>query len=534
MTPVTVHIDETTGPPGRPPAPPAPSGGSEPPAPPEFRLPAWRLTLTVGVVVLGGLLFGFDTGVVSGALLFLKDDFQLTSFQEGAVISSLLLGAAAGALWSGRLADRWGRRRTLIAVAVTFTLGLLLATVSAGFWTLVAARVVLGLAVGSASSLVPLYLAEVAPARLRGRLITVNQIMLTAGILVSYLINLWFAGDADWRAMFGAGLVPSVVMLIGLFFVPESPVWEARRQRERADGSGSGNGNGAPGREAAGEPVRSAPRGMLSEPVVRRALLIGLTIGAVQQFAGINTIIYYAPSIMSRAGLPATNSIMYSVAIGVANLLMTVAAIPLVDRAGRKPLLVGSLVGMAVALVPLGFALNGVFGGASHLVSLVSMGLYVSAFAVGIGPVFWILSAEVFPPAVRARGAALCALVNWAANFVVGQLFLPAADVLGEAAVFWFFAAVCVAALVFVLRVVPETKNRSFDAIQRDLEAGTAAARRKRRAASVPAPTPAPVPASVPAPTPAPVPVPVPAPVPAPAPTPAPVPAPGPLPVAHD
>ncbi|MET7361086.1 MFS transporter [Streptomyces sp. NPDC005562] len=456
---MTVEIDQATRPPLREPDPPREPA---PPQEPEPTIPAWRLALTVGVVALGGLLFGFDTGVISGALLFLKEDFHLTSFQEGAVISSLLLGAAAGALWSGGPADRWGRRRTLIVVAATFTLGLALATLAAGFWTLVAARVILGLAVGSASSLVPLYLAEVAPPRLRGRLITVNQILLTAGILVSYLINLWFAGDANWRAMFGAGLVPSVLMLVGLFLVPESPVWLRRRRR---------------GEETVRErgESRGALRTMLAEPVVRRALLIGVTIGAVQQFAGINTIIYYAPSIMQRAGLPATNSIMYSVAIGVANLLMTVAAIPLVDRAGRKPLLVFSLVGMAAALIPLGCALNGAFGGASHGVSLVSMGLYVSAFAVGIGPVFWILAAEIFPPAVRARGVALCVLVNWSANFVVGQLFLPAADRFGEAAVFWCFAAVCLGALVFVVRAVPETKNRSFEAIQRDLAAGAGA-----------------------------------------------------------
>ncbi|MEU5895908.1 sugar porter family MFS transporter [Streptomyces venezuelae] len=451
---MTVTSDEATS--LTPPGPEAPEGL-------EPAIPAWRLALTVGVVALGGLLFGFDTGVISGALLFLKEDFHLTSFQEGAVISSLLLGAAAGALGSGGPADRWGRRRTLIVIAAAFTLGLLLATLATGFWTLVAARVILGLAVGSASSLVPLYLAEVAPPRLRGRLITVNQILLTAGILVSYLINLWFAGDANWRAMFGAGLIPSVLMLVGLFFVPESPVWLRRRREGGEVTAREEDGRGGSHRTL---------RGMLAVPVVRRALLIGVTIGAVQQFAGINTIIYYAPSIMQRAGLPATNSIMYSVAIGVANLLMTVAAIPLVDRAGRKPLLVLSLVGMAAALVPLGCALNGAFGGASHAVSLVSMGLYVSAFAVGIGPVFWILAAEVFPPDVRAKGVALCVLVNWSANFVVGQLFLPAADLFGEASVFWFFAAVCGAALVFVVRTVPETKNRSFDEIQRELATG--------------------------------------------------------------
>ncbi|MCF3119162.1 sugar porter family MFS transporter [Streptomyces arenae] len=429
--------------------------------------PPRGLGFAVGVVALGGLLFGFDTGVISGALLFLKTDFHLTSFQEGTVISSLLLGAAAGALGSGRPADRWGRRRTLLVIAVTFTLGLAMATLAAGFWSMIAARVVLGLAVGAASTVVPLYLAEIAPPHLRGRLITVNQILLTAGILVSYLVNLWFAGDADWRAMFGVGLVPSLLMLVGLLFVPESPVWLAAHDRARGQEQGRGPDQGPSHASERGS--GAGPRGRLADRAVRRALMIGLTLGAVQQFAGINTIIYYAPSIMRRAGLPATNSILYSVAIGVVNLLMTAAAIPLIDRAGRRPLLVLSLTGMAVALVPLGFALDGDLGPASHLIALGCMGLYVSAFAIGLGPVFWILAAEIFPPSLRAWGAGLCALVNWAANFVVGQLFLPAADLVGESVVFWFFAAVALAALWFVVRQVPETKNRPFAAIQEEL-----------------------------------------------------------------
>ncbi|MEU3898123.1 MFS transporter [Streptomyces sp. NPDC045251] len=435
-----------------------PGGGGPGPEPD----PPRRLGFAVGVVALGGLLFGFDTGVISGALLFLKADFHLSAFQEGTVISSLLLGAAAGAFGSGRPADRWGRRRTLIVIAATFTLGLAMATLAAGFWTMVAARVVLGLAVGSASTVVPLYLAEIAPPRLRGRLITVNQILLTAGILVSYLVNLWFADEADWRAMFAVGLVPSLLMLIGLFLVPESPVWRSGRGHER---------------ERERERVRAGRvgrRGRLADAVVRRALLIGLTLGAVQQFAGINTIIYYAPSIMQRAGLPATNSIQYSVVIGVVNLLMTVAAVPLIDRAGRRPLLVLSLTGMAAALIPLGFALDGELGPASRIVALVCMGVYVSSFAIGLGPVFWILAAEIFPPSLRAWGAAMCALVNWAANFLVGQLFLPAVDLVGESVVFWFFAAVALAALWFVLRHVPETKNRPFAAIQEELMARAA------------------------------------------------------------
>ncbi|MEU3974875.1 MFS transporter [Streptomyces bacillaris] len=428
------------------PAPSPPRPGAEPPQ---------RLTLATAVVALGGLLFGFDTGVISGALLFLKEDFGLTSFQEGTVISALLLGAAAGALGSGRPADRFGRRRVLIAVALTFTIGLVAAVAAHDFATMVAARLVLGLAVGGASTVVPLYLAEIAPPRLRGRLVTANQVLLTVGILVSYLVNLAYSGSGNWRAMFAVGLIPSVLMLVGTLCIPESPEWLRRRS----------------GRDRAGGPAPNAGSLPLGDTAVRRALVIGVTLAAVQQFGGINSIIYYAPSIMSRAGLPATNSIQYSVFIGVVNVAMTVVAIPLIDRAGRRPLLLFSLAGMALSLATLGVTMSFPSGPSTNMIALLAMVTYVGSFAVGLGPVFWILAAELFPPGARARGAALCALVNWAANFVVGQLFLPVADAVGVSWVFWFFAAVASGALVFVVRKVPETKNRSLADIQLELRA---------------------------------------------------------------
>ncbi|NEY34752.1 MFS transporter [Streptomyces sp. PRKS01-65] len=415
--------------------------------------------MCTAVVALGGLLFGFDTGVISGALLFIRTDFGLNSFEEGAVISALLLGAAVGALGSGRPADRFGRKKVLVAIALTFTVGLLAAVLAGGFAALVVARLVLGLAVGSASTVVPLYLAEIAPPRLRGRLVTANQILLTVGILVSYLINLAYADSADWRAMFAVGLVPSVAMLVGTLAIPESPEWlRARAGTTPVPAAGRRT---APPRPSAG----------LLSPAARPALVIGVTLAAAQQFGGINSIIYYAPSIMSRAGLPAANSITYSVVIGAVNVVMTIAAVPLIDRAGRRPLLLASLAGMALSLVALGVALGLPSSPAANVTALVFMVTYVASFAIGLGPVFWILAAELFPPESRARGGAVCALVNWAANFVVGQMFLPAADLVGEGWVFWFFAAVSAAGVVFVLRTVPETKNRSLAEVQRELAA---------------------------------------------------------------
>lgn len=431
-----------------------------PPAPDPVQAPSpARLSLFTAVVALGGLLFGFDTGVISGALLFIRTDFGLNSFEEGAVISALLLGAAAGALGSGRPADRFGRKKVLVAIALTFTLGLLAAVLARDFTGLLAARAVLGLAVGGASTVVPLYLAEIAPPHLRGRLVTANQILLTVGILVSYLINLWYADSADWRAMFAVGLVPSLAMLLGTLAIPESPEWLRARTAttDRTD------------RTTTTDRAPRTPGPALLSPAARPALLIGVTLAAVQQFGGINSIIYYAPSIMARAGLPAADSITYSVVIGSVNVVATIAAVPLIDRAGRRPLLLASLGGMALSLVALGVAFGLPAGPATNVTALICMVTYVASFAIGLGPVFWILAAELFPPEARARGGALCALVNWAANFVVGQMFLPAADLVGQSWVFAFFAAVSSGAIVFVLRTVPETKNRSLPEVQREL-----------------------------------------------------------------
>ncbi|KMS78690.1 sugar transporter [Streptomyces leeuwenhoekii] len=455
----------------RPPVAPPSPGPADPPA---------RIGLCTAVVALGGLLFGFDTGVISGALLFIRTDFGLNSFEEGAVISALLLGAAVGALGSGRPADRFGRKKVLVAIALTFTAGLLAAVLADGFPALVAARAVLGLAVGSASTVVPLYLAEIAPPRLRGRLVTANQILLTVGILVSYLINLAYADSADWRAMFAVGLIPSVAMVVGTLAIPESPEW----LRTRAT-AGAAPVPPAPGRR----PAPPRPSAGLLSPAARPALVIGVTLAAAQQFGGINSIIYYAPSIMSRAGLPAANSITYSVVIGTVNVLMTIAAVPLIDRAGRRPLLLSSLAGMAFSLVALGVALGLPSSPAANVTALVFMVTYVASFAIGLGPVFWILAAELFPPESRARGGAVCALVNWAANFVVGQMFLPAADLVGESWVFWFFAAVSTAAVVFVLRTVPETKNRSLAEVQRELAVRSAHPAGDRLTARTPMPS---------------------------------------------
>ncbi|MFF0834827.1 MULTISPECIES: sugar porter family MFS transporter [unclassified Streptomyces] len=438
----------------------------------------WRWAV---VIALGGFLFGFDTGVVSGALLYIKRDFGLSAFEQGSVVSVLLIGAMLGAVAAGRMAENLGRRKALGIEGAVFLIGTAILVAAPGYGALLVGRVVLGLAVGAASATVPVYLSEVSPKEIRGRVLTLNQLMITTGILISYFVNLLFASGGQWRGMFAVGALPALGIVVGaLWVLPESPQWLIRHGRrdearalivsvageERADHLIEQ----AQRRETQG--LRSdSPRAggwrVLLEPRVRAALIVGLTLAAVQQFGGINTIIYYAPTTIENTGLSASNSILYSVAIGVINLLMTIVAIKLVDRAGRRRLLLGSLASMLVMLALLGLSF---VIGMNALLSLLFMVVYIATFAVGLGPVFWVLIGEIFPPHARAAGSSASTAVNWISNFVVSLVFLPVANVIGQGQTFWVFAAVCAFGLWFVSRYVPETRGRDFEQVDAALQ----------------------------------------------------------------
>lgn len=440
-----------------------------------------RIRLWAFCIALGGFLFGYDTGVVSGALLYIKTDLDLSAFEQSSVVSVLLIGAMIGALGAGRTADRLGRRKTLAAEGLVFVGGTAILVFAPGYGALMAGRVVLGLAVGAASATVPVYLSEVSPTELRGRFLTLNQLMITTGILVAYLVNLAFSGNGQWRAMFAVGAIPALLMVAGAaWLLPESPQWlvltgradhartviesvsdeeRATRVVEQALRRREDEKRGAA--EKVNWRVLLAPR-------VRPALMVGLTLAAAQQFGGINTIIYYAPTLIQKTGLSASNSIFYSVAIGAINLIMTVVSVKLVDRMGRRPLLLISLTGMLAMLVLLGFSYVVDLGSG---LSLLFMVIYIASFAVGLGPVFWVLIGELFPPSARAAGSGASTAVNWASNFAVSLAFLPLADVIGQGETFWIFAVVVAFTLWFVGRYVPETRDRGFDEVDTALRA---------------------------------------------------------------
>jgi len=432
------------------------------------------------VIAVGGFLFGFDTGVVSGALLFFKHDFDLNSFEQGSVVSVLLLGAMAGALLAGRAGGKFGRRRTFAAEGAIFLAGTAIVVTADSYEALLVGRVVLGLAVGGASATVPVYLSEIAPPSIRGRILTMNQLMITVGILFAYFVNLAFSGSEDWRAMFAVGAIPSLIMLLSARWLPESPSWQLVQGRadearatiaavsgeHRADDTVKRFRDRTAAEERSSDPTRKGWSVLLASSV-RPALIVGLTLAVVQQFGGINTIIYYAPTIIEQTGLTASNAIFYSVAIGVINLGMTIVSIRLVDRVGRKPLLTTSLIGMIATLALLGLAFVADFPSG---VMLLFMVLYIGFFAIGLGPIFWVLIGEVFPAQARAAGSGAATAANWTANFAISLAFLPLVSWLGQGETFWLFAVVCVLGLFFVGRFVPETRDREFDEIDDDLQ----------------------------------------------------------------
>jgi MFS family permease len=400
---------------------------------PRRRLLAWALSAS-----LGGFVFGYELAVVSGALLFLRRDFALGGFEQGVLVSVLPLCAMAGGLLAGRVADALGRRRALMLIAVLFIAASALAAVAPSYGVLVVARAVTGIAVGAVSTTAPLYLSEIAPPEARGRLVTLNQLMLTFGIVTAYLVCLAFSGSGSWRAMFAAGVVPSVLMLAGMARAPEP----AARPSERGPGL----------------------RG-LARSAARPALVIAVVLAGLQQLSGINAVIPYASTIMQRTGLGASNSILASVGIGVANAIATGFAVRLVDRRGRRPLLLASAAGAGVSLALLGLTFEVSLGGAGSWLSLLCLLGYVTAFAAGLGPVFWVLVSEIFPPEARATGVGVATAVNWFSAFAIGLVFVPLADAIGQGPTFWAFAAACAIAFVFVERYVPETKGRGFDEI---------------------------------------------------------------------
>ena len=432
-----------------------------------------------GIAALGGLLFGYDTGVISGALLFIRTEFNLSPTLQGIVAGIALVGAAAGAAVAGGLSDRFGRRSVILVTGLVFIVGALTSALAPTLSILLAGRLIVGVGIGVASMLTPLYLAETAPARSRGALVSLNQLAITCGILVSYLVGYVFAAGGLWRWMMALGAVPGAILAIGMIVLPETPRWlaghgrleEAKAVLRRLRGTSDVEGEFSELRTDLSREGRLPGWQELLNPTVRGPLIIGVGLAIFQQITGINTVIYFAPTIFQAAGLSsASSAILATAGVGVVNVAMTVVAIRLIDSVGRRALLLTGLVGMALCLVllGLGFTIESSSTALGWLTTL-SVAAYVGFFAIGLGPVFWLLISEIFPLYVRGRGMGVATIANWSFNLLVTVSFLELINVLGRPGTFFLYALLTVAAFGFTRILVRETKGRSLEDIEGDL-----------------------------------------------------------------
>ena len=441
--------------------------------------------LTSGTAALGGLLFGYDTGVVSGALLYLKKEFGgLSSFQQELVTSLLLVGCMVGAFVGGRVADRVGRRPTLAVTALVFVAGVLLAAFAPDFPLLLVARFIIGLAVGTSSMVVPLYIGEVAPARARGGLVSLNQLAITVGILAAYLVDYALSGSGNWRLMFGLAAIPAAVLFIGMLFQQESPHWligqgrdeQARHVLERLRGPDDDiDEETEQVRQLGGQ--RTGGLRELLKPQVRPAVTMGILLAVFQQITGVNTVIYYAPTLLAGAGLGSSSAILAEVAVGGVNVVLTIVAVWLMDRVGRRPLLLIGTTGMLIGLVTVACAFLGGdhLTGSAAIVAIVGLMFFQGSFAIGLGPVFWLLIAEIYPLKVRGTAMGVATIANWGADFIVTISFLTLLNAISGAGTFLLFAFLTLVALIYFRIKVPETKGRSLQEIESELETVAAA-----------------------------------------------------------
>jgi len=436
--------------------------------------------LAAAISALGGLLFGYDIGVISGAILFVKRDFSLSPGMEEIVVSSVLLGSLVGAAAGGILADRLGRRKLLIITAVVFGLGAIGAALAPGTAWLVVARVVSGIAIGIASFVAPLYISEIAPVDIRGKLVSINQVALTSGIVISYFIDYAFAESQAWRWMFALAVIPAVTFGIGLMFIPNSPRWlagcghvdQARAVLKLIRGSGQVEGELSKILHSLAQ--QKGHWSELLSPLLRPAMIVGVGLAVAQQITGINTVIYYAPTIFKFAGLSSASvAILASVGVGVVNVILTVVAMQLIDRVGRRPFLLVSLVGMAMSLFVLGLAFSlPQLSGSLGWIAVVSLMVYVGSFAVGLGPVFWLMLSEIYPLRIRGRAMSVGTIANWSANLVVALSFLTLTQVLGKSFTFWLYAVVSIGSWLFAYFLVPETKGKTLEQIEAHWRSG--------------------------------------------------------------
>ena len=461
-----------------------------------------RYTIRVALIVaLGGFLMGFDASVISGVVSFIGPEFDLTNIQVGWAVASLTLTSTLAMMLAGPISDRFGRRPVLKAAAILFTVSAIASAMAPDYLTLVLARMLGGFGVGAALIIAPMYIAEIAPASLRGRMVSFNQLNIVIGISVAYFSNFlilslgqsdlaWAQslrlGDWSWRWMLGVEAIPAIIYFFSLFSVPESPRWllmrgkagEALQILSRVSGKTQAETDLKAVQESL-DAEAHLEKGSLRElflPAMRLVLTIGIVIAILQQITGINSVFFYAPMIFEQSGIGTDASFMQAVLVGIVNLVATVVAIALIDKLGRRPLLISGLVIIASSMLLLAYSFSSAsYGPGGELIdmnaTMVLIGIlcFVAGFGISLGPVMWVLFSELFPNRLRGIAISFCGLINSSISFIVQLVFPWELENFGPATTFLIYGSLAIVGLIFVMRILPETKGRSLEQLEADL-----------------------------------------------------------------
>jgi MFS transporter, SP family, galactose:H+ symporter len=448
---------------------------------PHVAHPKAAIVTTCILAALAGLMFGLDVGVISGATQFIQAEFKVSDSVIEWIVSAMMAGAAAGSVGAGWMSAALGRKRSLILAGVLFVAGSLFCAVAGTATTLILARFVLGLAIGIAAFTAPLYLAEVAPERIRGAMISTYQLMITTGILLAFLSDTAFSSSGNWRWMLGIIAAPGVLFLIGLFFLPDSPRWlllVGRRRDAEVVLTKLRGDEAVVRREMADidEQLKTRQHGwsMFREnPNFRRSVGLGVLLQVMQQLTGINVVMYYAPRIFKEMGYDTHAQMWFTAVVGLTNMLATLIALAFVDRLGRKPILYAGFVMMTIGLGAVGTMMSlGITSHAEQLLTVAMLLFFIVGFAMSAGPLIWALCAEVQPLKGRDFGIACSTFTNWIMNMIVGATFLSLLNGFGNAHTFWLYAAFNAVFIGLTFWLVPETKNVTLEQIERNLMSG--------------------------------------------------------------
>ena len=464
--------------------------------------PNTRYTIRVALIVaLGGFLMGFDASVISGVVGFIGPEFELTNIQVGWAVASLTLTSTLAMMTAGPVSDRFGRKPVLKVAALLFTLSAIASAIAPDYLTLVCARMLGGFGVGAALIIAPMYIAEIAPADLRGRMVSLNQLNIVIGISVAYFSNFLILGlgqsdlawaqslrlgEWNWRWMLGVEALPAIVYFFALFSVPESPRWLIMRGKAEEALQIFTRVSGKVKAEADIKTVQDSldaeahlEKGSIKElflPAMRLVLTIGIVIAILQQITGINSVFFYAPMIFEQSGIGTDAAFMQAVLVGIVNLVATVVAILLIDKLGRRPLLITGLVVIVSSMLLLAYSFSSAsYGPGGELIdmnaTLVLIGIlsFVAGFGISLGPVMWVLFSELFPNRLRGIAISFCGLINSSVSFIVQLVFPWELENFGPATTFLIYGSFAVVGLIFVMRILPETKGRSLEELEAEL-----------------------------------------------------------------